>query len=334
VELLVGDEVVRERAVLGPQLRGGLALAGVAREIEALVVARAGEGGEPCRDGVVAPGLDRDVVGGIGVQEVDRGSREQPIEVLGRGAIPAQESVIAQGPQVAGTGRGRIGQLAGAEVGDLARAYLGLDLGQEVVDLADGVANPLEGVLGAQFLEELPERGLVPLGELGGAVVGNRVGGRVEVGALEPDDRDLDQPQRLGGLQARVPGDDLARGARHDGLAPAEAPDRGRDVGNGLIVVPRVCRAREELPDGHQLHRENVFCHHRLLARDCPGATARPGEAWSWWHGMVPLEKPRGGTGHDRSAPVGRCNRDLHPRGRDPDTQRMRPDTDRTPAET
>jgi hypothetical protein len=98
----------------------------------------------------------------------------------------------------------------------------------------------LERVLGAELLEQLAQRGLVPLGELGGPVVGDGVGGRLEVGSVEPDDGDLGQAERLRGLQAGVARDDLAGALSDDGLPESEAADRGRDVRHGGVVLPGV----------------------------------------------------------------------------------------------
>ena len=52
-------------------------------------------------DGVVAARLDLDVVGRIGVDQMDGGAVEQAVDVLGLAAVAAQQAMVAQQPQVA-----------------------------------------------------------------------------------------------------------------------------------------------------------------------------------------------------------------------------------------
>jgi hypothetical protein len=99
------------------------------------VVRLAGEGGEPCGDGIVRAGLDLDVVPGVGVHEVDLGTPEKPIDVLRHGAVPAEEPVGPEDPQIPPPGDRVLGQLPCPRVVDLARAEAGFELGKQIVDV-------------------------------------------------------------------------------------------------------------------------------------------------------------------------------------------------------
>jgi hypothetical protein len=112
MEVAIGEEVVGERPVLGPEfLRGRLRLVREALDIELLVVRRAGEGAEAGGNSVVRPRLDIHSIRRIGVDQVNRGAVEQAIHVLGLGAIAAQQAVLTEEPQVAGLGDGSIRRL-------------------------------------------------------------------------------------------------------------------------------------------------------------------------------------------------------------------------------
>ena len=64
----------------------------------------AGERREPGGDRVVGPRLDLHVVGRVGVDQVDRGPAEQPVDRRRVRGVPAEEPVVAQDPEVARAG--------------------------------------------------------------------------------------------------------------------------------------------------------------------------------------------------------------------------------------
>jgi hypothetical protein len=76
-------------------------LLGVALDVELLVVCRL-ERGQAGSDGVVRPRLDLHVVRRVGVDQVDAGAIEQAVDVLGLGAVAAEQAMVAQDPQIAG----------------------------------------------------------------------------------------------------------------------------------------------------------------------------------------------------------------------------------------
>jgi hypothetical protein len=116
-------------------------------------------------------------------------------------------------------------------------------------------AHAVERVLLLELRQELRQLGVVPLGELVGAVVGDgeRDGGQVV--AVEPPNRHLGHAEFLGGLEPGVTGDYFTGTARDNGLLPAEAAQAGRDVGDGGVVAARVGGGAEELGDRNGLDR-------------------------------------------------------------------------------
>ncbi len=104
-------------------------------------------------------------------------------------------------------------------------------------------------------LQQRGQLGVVPVRELVGAGIGQIVGNRLQVIALEPPHRDLGHAELLRGLQARVAGDDLARWTGDDRLLPAEATNACGDVRNGLVIPPRVGRRAVQPGDFNGLDR-------------------------------------------------------------------------------
>src|SRR2546422_9992436 len=103
--LLVGsriEEVILKRPVLRPEAPcGGLRLLRVPGEIKLLVV-RLLKRAIPGGNGVIGAGLDADVVGRVGVDQVNRGALEEPVDVLGLRGVATKETVAAKGPEVPG----------------------------------------------------------------------------------------------------------------------------------------------------------------------------------------------------------------------------------------
>ncbi|GIX05002.1 MAG: hypothetical protein KatS3mg114_0871 [Planctomycetaceae bacterium] len=60
------------------------------------------ERGEARRDGVVGARFDLHVVRRVGVAEMDRLAIEQPVEVCRLAAVPTEQAMLAEYPQVAG----------------------------------------------------------------------------------------------------------------------------------------------------------------------------------------------------------------------------------------
>ena len=102
-----GKEVVDEGAVLGAQLFvSGVALARMAADVQPLMMG-GGKGTEAGGDGVVAAGLDFDVVRRIAVDQMDRGASQKLVDIRGLRRIAAQEAMVPQQPEVAGFGAWR-----------------------------------------------------------------------------------------------------------------------------------------------------------------------------------------------------------------------------------
>ena len=129
--------------------------------------------------------------------QVDRRTVEQPVHVLGLAAVAAEQTVLAENPQVAGLGDrlvGRLRHLVGvAEPFRDARIeqpgqFVGVEAQQPQVEV--------RGLQVGQFERQQLE---VPLGERGRLVVGDPVGldllGRQVRGDV---DRDLAQDQEAG----------------------------------------------------------------------------------------------------------------------------------------
>ena len=195
-----------------------------------------------------------DEVGRIGCDERGCLARHDAVHVGELRAVAAEQAVVAEDPEVAGLrdrhGRRRLGTGV-VEV----RALLGSEAGDQPLDLLVVEAYAVERALFAKLFEQAGQRGVIPLGELVRLVVGDRVGDGVDVGAVEPPDRDLHQPELLRGLEARVAGDHLAGAARDDGLLPAEAAEGGSDVRDRGVVLTRVGRGAEELAGRDELDR-------------------------------------------------------------------------------
>jgi hypothetical protein len=153
------------------------------------------------------------------------------------GRVAAEQAVVAEDPEVAGLGDGDLGRLVGAVVVEvLVGLLLVAELLHQRVEVLVGVADAVERVLLLELRQELGQLGVVPLGELVGAVVGDGERHRGQVVAVEPPDGHLGHAELLGGLQPGVAGDHLTGAAGDDGLLPAEAAQAGRDVGDGRVV--------------------------------------------------------------------------------------------------
>ena len=56
---------------------------------------------DPRADGSIRSGLDSDVVGRVGMDEMDRRAGEESIEVRDRSRVAAEKSVATQDPEIA-----------------------------------------------------------------------------------------------------------------------------------------------------------------------------------------------------------------------------------------
>ena len=89
--------------------------------------------------------------------------------------------MVPENPQVAEARHRLFRQLSRAGIVELVRLQVRSELGQECIDLPSVKPDPFQGVLGAQLLQDLGQRLVVPLGELSRAVVRDGVGGRLQV---------------------------------------------------------------------------------------------------------------------------------------------------------
>jgi len=90
-------------------------------------------------------------------------------------------------------------------------------------------------------------------------VVGDGKRRSVEVGAFKPDHRDLSVAEFFSGLESRVACNDLAGGLGHNGLLPAEAPDRRGYVRDAGIVDPGISRVADSRSMGtHSIDKANA----------------------------------------------------------------------------
>ncbi len=182
--------------------------------------------------------------------------------------------MVAEQPEVALASDGIERWLLRSRIVDLA-GRVAAELSEQCVDVVVRVTDAFEAVLGAQLSQQFRQRRLVPRRVLVAAVVGDCERGRVEVAPVEPDDGDSRVPELLGSLEPRVAGDDLARALGDDGLLPAEAADRGGDVGDGFVVAARVRRAAVEPLDRDQLDVQGRHVHTNSVQEVFCGA-------WSW----------------------------------------------------
>ncbi len=80
---------------------------------------------------------------------MDRCTGKESIDILGKGAVAAQESVGTEDPEVTSARRRGVRELAGARILDLTRAELGFEPGEKVVDLAGGEPHTFQRIFGA-----------------------------------------------------------------------------------------------------------------------------------------------------------------------------------------
>src|SRR6266849_10043164 len=88
----------------------------MADQVEFLVMSAMLERAQAGGDGIVAARLDADVIGGIGTDQVDGCSRQQPIDVVGIPRVPREKPMISQEPKVSRLGDGlvrRLGNVVG-----------------------------------------------------------------------------------------------------------------------------------------------------------------------------------------------------------------------------
>ena len=179
------------------------------------------ERAEARRDGVVRARLDLDVVGRVGVDEVDLSSGEQPVDVLARRRVAAHEPVPADQPHVPAASRGGVG-----EPGHLVLDHLGHLVHQAVeqrLELLVAVADSVKLVFGLEFLEQLRERRSVEGGKIARAVVGNGVGNGLDALEVGFDDLDLGPAEGPSCHVGAVAGSDHASTVDDDGLLLPEA---------------------------------------------------------------------------------------------------------------
>jgi hypothetical protein len=115
-----------------------------------------------------------DEVGRVGRDERRLLAVHHAQHVLERGRVAAEQPVVAEDPQVAGLGDGDLGRLVGTVVVEvLVGLLLVAELLHQRVEVLVGVADAVERVLLLELRQELRQLGVVPLGELVRAVVGD-----------------------------------------------------------------------------------------------------------------------------------------------------------------
>lgn len=207
--------------------------------------------------------------------------------------------MFAERPQVSSAQRHDVRWVLFAWVID-AFAYCaaaGVDLADQRVDLVRREPDTLQRVPGAQLAQELRQRGRVPLRELMRAAVRDAERDRIQIRAGEANHRHLVDTELLRGLEARVAGDDLARQLHDERLQPAEAADRGRDVGDRVVVDAGIRGIGEVQRERNPLDGQGIFRGQGPCAKSEPTRVAeapRPaGEAWRELAERRPLEWAR-----------------------------------------
>jgi hypothetical protein len=141
--------------------------------------------------------------------------------------------MLAQDPEVAGSADRLLGRLGDGLFLD----RLGRELVEQVVQVVIAEARGGERLIG-QGLEQLRQRLVVPLGQLGGTVVGDCEGRRLHLALVHHHAGQVRPAQRPRRLHAPVPGpDDHALALDHQGEPLAEARQRALDGGEVLLVV-------------------------------------------------------------------------------------------------
>jgi hypothetical protein len=175
---------------------------------------------------------------------------------VGRGS--AEEAVRAELPDVAGLrGRRRL-----IDVGPLVVGVAWRDL-REAVE-ADAVQVPAAGV---ELGQHVGQDRVVPLGELGRAVVGERVGAHLVVRPVgrHARNRHLSEAEVAHGHERAVAGDHLQVLADHERPPLAELLERALDgLQVAAPVLARIARIQGERADRHDLHLERRLrglCH-------------------------------------------------------------------------
>lgn len=154
---------------------------------------------------------------------MDGRALKQAVYVLGLAAVPAQQAVVAENPQIAwlrcrSIRRGRhvvgIGQTLLHVAAHQPRQFLLVEAQQVKIEIHLLQRRQLDG---QQFV--------VPLGDGSSLVVGDAVGFNLRFAQVRGDvDRHLRQAQLLRCLPTGVPDDDHAFTIHDDGLAEPELP--------------------------------------------------------------------------------------------------------------
>jgi hypothetical protein len=137
--------------------------------------------------------------------------------------------VLAEEPEIARAADGDLGRVLGTRVLQLGGGLVG-QLVEQGVDVLAGEADAIEGVLGAELLEDLGQGAVIPLSERRRPV--QRDPESRGVGALDVqlDHVGLGPAEGLHRREAPVAGDHATRPGLHDQrLGLAEAAQRRRD---------------------------------------------------------------------------------------------------------
>ena len=193
------------------------------------------------------------MVGAVVVDEIRWIGREQDRllavhdadDVIGLGAVAAQQPVIAEQPQIA-RARHRVQRRLGDDV-FAGKAVALVERRQQPVQVLALEAGEIEiEAGGVQRVQLGGEQLVIPARQLGQAVIRDPV--RADLlrrQVRQPDDRHLAQAQVLRRQQAAMAGDDLAVVRHHHRRRPAVLDQRGGDLGHLILGVgARVLRVR------------------------------------------------------------------------------------------
>jgi hypothetical protein len=191
--------------------------------VEVVVLDRGEPGGGAALRPVAHVG---DAVGRVREEQVCLASAERVLHVVDGGRVAALQPVRTELVDLAGDGL-RLLRRIGDRVLGLVHVpeAVGIDLAQDPGHLI--VVEPGLGevrVLGLQLAQDERQAVVIPLGDLGQAVVRQGVELRVVGREVQPDDWDLCEPDPLGGFDPRVARDDdpvLAPGQH--GVRPPES---------------------------------------------------------------------------------------------------------------
>ena len=207
-----------------------------------------------------------DVVGRVAKGHVRELAAEHPLDVGQHRRVAAQQTMVAQDPEVARPADRLLGRLGDLVLRLLARR-LAIGDRQQPLQLRGVEADQVEvEALVPQPSQLFRQQRVVPARLQGELVVCDQVRALLRLGEmLEPDHRHLGEAQLARREQPAVAGQDAGVLVDQDRVGPAELDHRGRD----LIDLPLAVRARVALVRAQAVDRPQLD---PLGERDQPGA--------------------------------------------------------------